>query len=177
MKKKYADYSGWKYVDDKTFVSKYFDNVDYKGYVCLLSANKVNERFVTERDGKELVLLDDGYKWLEFYPEKNKNIAFRVLITDKNEIIDWFFDIAKNSFVTDAGVPYIEDLYLDLLLYPSGKMEKIDEDELKEALDNNDITKEDFDLAYKVLNNLIKEVDGKVNELTKFTKKYYDLIK
>jgi len=177
MKKKYADYSGWKYVDDKTFVSRYFDNDDYKGYVCLLSVNKVNERFVTERDGKELILLDDGYKWLEFYPENNKNISFRVAITDKDEILDWFFDIAKNSLVTEDGIPYIEDLYLDLLFYPSGKIEKIDEDELQDALDNGDISKDDFDLAYNVANELINSIDGKVNELIKFTKKYYELMK
>ena len=177
MKKKYADYSGWKYVSEKEFKCKYFDNDDYKGYVCLLSANKVNERFIIERDGKELVLLDDNYKWLEVYPESNKNIAFRVLITDKDEIIDWFFDIAKNSLVTDEGVPYIEDLYLDILLYPSGKIEKIDEDELQEALDNGDISKEDFDLAYNVANELINSIDGKVNELIRFSKKYYELMK
>lgn len=48
----------------------------------------------------------------------------------------------------------------------------IDQDELQEALDSGDITKSDFDLAYKVADKLVKDIDGKLNELTDFTYKY-----
>ena len=48
----------------------------------------------------------------------------------------------------------------------------IDQDELQEALDLGDITQEDFDLAYKVANKLIKDIDGKAEELKSFIYKY-----
>ena len=52
----------------------------------------------------------------------------------------------------------------------------IDQDELQDALDNNIISKEDYDLAYKVANELISKIDGKVNEIARFTRKYFNLV-
>ena len=57
-------------------------------------------------------------------------------------------------------------------MYPSGKIKMIDQDELQEALDLGDITQEDFDLAYKVAVQLIKDIEGKAEELKHFTYRY-----
>ena len=177
MRKKYADYPKWKEVEKKKYINKYFNNEEFQGNISLLTVVKVNEKITKIRDGKEVVVIDDNFKRLEIYPENNKNIALCASLNNKDEIINWFFDIAANSSLSESGVPYIDDLYLDIILYPSGKIKIEDEDELKEALNKKDITKEQFDLAYKVANNLIKEIDGKVPELIKFTNKYYELLK
>ena len=60
-----------------------------------------------------------------------------------------FPDIAKNTDFTEKGVPYIDDLYLDVVMYPSGKIKIIDQDELQEALDCGDITKNDIEYYIK----------------------------
>lgn len=177
MKKKYADYPNWSRVLEKNYKQMYFNNEDFKGYVCLLTAVKVKEKLFITKDEKEYVLIDDGYLWLQFYPDNCKNVALSVAITNDGEIREWYFDIAKNTSLTDKGVPYIDDLYLDVVLTPDGKIELLDEDELQDALDKKDITKDDFDLSYKYANSVIKCLDGKAEELTKFTYKYNDLIK
>ena len=174
MKRKYADYPGWERVLEKEYKNKYFNNDDFKGNVSLLTAVKVKEKLVVGDDN--IVILDDGFKWLEMYPENNKNIAISICINAKNEIMEWYFDIAKDSSVTEEGVPYIDDLYLDVILSPDGEIRIIDQDELQDALDNKDITKEDFELAYTVAYELIKKLDGKLDEVIKFTIKYLDLI-
>ena len=48
--------------------------------------------------------------------------------------------------------------------------EKID------ALDNQIISQDDYDLAYKVANELIAKIDGKINEIDKFTRKYFNIL-
>lgn len=96
-------------------------------------------------------------------------------LNEENKILYWYFDIAKNTLFTDKGVPYIEDLYLDVIIDPNGKMVLVDEDELKDALDSNDINKEEFDFAYRVANDLISKVKGKEKELNEFTKKYINM--
>lgn len=174
MKRKYADYPGWERVLEKEYKNKYFNNEDFIGNVSLLTAVKVKKKLVV--GDENIVILDDGFKWLEMYPENNKNIAISVCINTKNEFMEWYFDIAKDSSVTEKGVPYIDDLYLDVILSPKGEIKLIDEDELKEALDNKKITEEEFELAYKVANELIKKLDGKMDDIIAFTRKYLNLI-
>ena len=82
MKRKYADYPNWDRVLEKKYKNIYFDNEDFKGNISLLTAVKVKEKLVV---GDNLVLIDDGFKWLEIYPDNNKNIAISVCInTNKN---------------------------------------------------------------------------------------------
>ena len=52
----------------------------------------------------------------------------------------------------------------------------VDEDELQEALDTNDITKEDYNLAYTVANSLIKQIDGNLDKVIENTYKYLKMI-
>lgn len=177
MKRKFADFPNWKNVLEKKYINCYFDNQDFKGNISMLTANKVIEKVTAIRSGKEIVIFDDNFKWLEFYPENNKNIAMIVAFNDKEEIVDWFFDIAENSAVSEEGIPYTDDLYLDIILDTSGNMQLVDEDELKEALDSKIITIEQYDFAYKIANKLIENVDGKIEELSNFTFKYFNLLK
>ena len=177
MKLKYADYPNWDRVNRKGYINKYFNNEEFTGNISLLTAEDVKEKLIVIKDNEEFVLVDNKFKWLEIYPENNKNIAVSVAIDDKDKILEWYFDIAKDTLITEKGVPYIKDLYLDVVLYPSGEIEMLDKDELQEALDNEDITKEDFNLAYKVANELIQEIDGRVEEIKNFTNKYYELFK
>ena len=179
MKIKRADFPNWDRVIEKEYKNIHFDNPDFKGNVSLLIAKKIKPEFekVAMNDGKQERTFGDDFKRLEFYSDNYKNSAMIAALNDKNEIINWFFDIAKNIGVTSDGVPYTEDLYLDIILYKSGSYEYVDEDELKEALDNGVITQEDYDLAYRVAEDIIKKVDGKIPELIEFTNKYYNLLK
>ena len=175
MKRKYADYPNWDKVEEKKYINKYFDNEDFKGNISLLKAVKVKEMLL-DRENKN-VIFDDGFQWIEFYPEENKNIALSSCINDKYEILDWYFDIAKDTSLTERGIPYIDDLFLDVILKPTGEIKLVDEDELQEAFDKKEITEEEFELAYKVANNLIKQINGKTEEIIKFTTKYFNLLK
>ena len=107
---------------------------------------------------------------LGFY-DYNSKIKLSAFYNDNNEIIEWYFDVAKNIGF-ENGSPYEDDLYLDVILRPDGKILLLDEDELKSALEESKITKEDFDLAYFEANRLIKLLDGKENKLKDFTDKF-----
>ena len=52
----------------------------------------------------------------------------------------------------------------------------IDQEELQDALDNQIISQDDYDLAYKAANELIAKIDGKINEIDKFTRKYFNIL-
>ena len=179
MKKKYADFPNWPKVKEKSYVNMYIENSDFTGNISLLTAVKIKPEYklIGDNGGTEEVLFDDDFKRLEFYPDNNKHVAFTASFNDKDELLHWYFDIAKNTSVTEEGVPYIEDLYLDIMLYKSGKYEFLDEDELKDALDAGTISKEDYDLAYETANGVLESLNGKVDDLIKFSYKYYDLLR
>ena len=76
-------------------------------------------------------IMDINYKWLEFYDYSSK-IKLTAIYDENSEIIEWYFDIAR-EIGKDNGIPYEDDLYLDVVVIPSGEVILLDEDELKEA--------------------------------------------
>ena len=47
----------------------------------------------------------------------------------------------QETRVTDQGVPWFDDLYLDVVVVKNGEVFLLDEDELEDALGRNDITR------------------------------------
>ena len=169
---KHADFP-MQYVDEKKFKSMYIDEEDYKGYLSQIHIIKANQP--PKELGEDYIeRANSGCKWLEFYPESS-NVAMTVCFNKENKILQWYFDVMQNVGIKD-GNPYFEDLYLDVTITPENKIELLDEDEIKEALENNDITQQQYDMAYEEVEKLIKKINGKQAELIKFSNKYFDRI-
>ena len=161
------------YVDEKKFKYMYVDDDDFKGYLGQIHIIKANQP--PKELGEDYIeRANSGCKWLEFYPE-NSNIAMTVAFNHENKILNWYFDII-NKIGIENDNPYFEDLYLDVTLTPQNKMELLDEEELEEALKIGDVSKEQYDLAYKTAKELMKKIDGKQENLIKFSNKYFDKI-
>ena len=141
----------------------------FKGYVCKVTVNKVTKPIVVNSKGEELVLLGDDYVWYMAYPD-NEKYALTIMYDNKFNLIEWYFDIAKRLGIKN-GIPYEDDMYLDLVIKPDGTVELLDEDELKDALDKDIITKEDYDEAYLTVNKLIDKYQKNIDELLELTQK------
>ena len=150
---------------------KSVDDIDFKGDIYLNHFIEISKPFILD---KGLCIQDIEYKWLEFYDYSSKE-RLTAIYDDKNEIVEWYFDIAK-EIGKENGIPYEDDMYLDVVLTPKGDLILLDEDELKEALDNKYITKEDFDQAYETANRIISNNKGKHKELKSFTDKYLNMM-
>jgi uncharacterized protein len=71
----------------------------------------------------------------------------------------------------------VDDLYLDVVVLSDGAIMVLDEDELQEALETKDITQEDYEMAYSIANDLIRRLEGNMEELIKFSNKYLEIFK
>jgi len=111
---------------------------------------------------------------LEFY-DYNSKVRLTAIYNENNEIIEWYFDIAR-CIGKEKGIPYEDDLYLDVVLGPNGKIILLDEDELKEAFERHEITKQEYEEAYKIAEDLIRKLKDNQNEVLKFTDKYLKVI-
>ncbi len=65
----------------------------------------------------------------------------------RKKLVQYYIDVAKEYKIDDRGLPYFDDLYLDVVLLSSGKVYVLDEEELEDAYKSGDVTKEEYELA------------------------------
>ena len=63
-------------------------------------------------------------------------------------------------------------MYLDVVITPSGEVILLDEDEFKDAYNRKEMTKEEYDEAYKIANDLIEKLKNNKDKLQKYTDSY-----
>lgn len=144
---------------DKYQIKLYLDEDDY--YVCVKKLINVREKFIIHNG---LCVMDNGYYVFEVVP-KNDNYAMRLFLDQNKKPLEYYFDITKNNGLDEISkIPFYDDLYLDIT-YLDGEINILDEDELIEAFNNRDITKEDFDLVYKMRDRLLDEIQCGNNKL------------
>lgn len=127
-------------------------------YYCVKHITKMDPPYIETHMGLNTCLLDNGYHILEYLPLQ-ENYAVRIFFNDKKEIQQYYIDITKeNSF--DHSSPYYLDLFLDITIdIPANNQISVwDQDELLTALQEKDITQQDFDLANKVCDNILAKI-------------------
>ena len=123
-------------------------------YVVAKKLDKISEPFII---GNGIIAMDNGYYILEIVP-KNKKYALRIFFDDKKKIVEYYFDIIKESGVDEkTKIPYFIDAYLDIKI--------LDRDELDEALENGDLSKEEYENVLDTSKKLLDEIKDKTNEL------------
>jgi hypothetical protein len=80
------------------------------------------------------------------------------VINPEGELVHHYIDIHSGTLLTPQQIPYFYDLFLDLVVLPSGERVILDEDELRQALQEQVVTKGQFNLAYQILEELLHEL-------------------
>ena len=166
LKKRYVDrYVGNRAYSDLKILS--VKDEHFCGDIYFYNFIEVREKLLIP-NGK--CIMDNNYKWLEFYDYSSK-VKLTAIYDENSEIIEWYFDIAR-KIGKDNGIPYEDDLYLDVVLTPSGDVILLDEDELKEAFNKRKITREEFENAYKEAEQLMNKLKNNKDKLKEYTDKY-----
>lgn len=148
-------------------INIYFDNDDY--YISVKKIIEIKEPFILKNG---LCIIDNGYYIVEVIP-KNENYIMRVFFNDKKERVEYYFDISlKNGVDSETKIPYYDDLFTDITV-TDGNIEVLDEDELKDALERQEITKGDYDLANKTRDWLLSTIKNKNNKYMKLDLEKY----
>lgn len=172
LKKRYA----YKHLDgEKNVICKsiFVDTSEFSGDIYFYYFKNVTEKYILPSG---TCIIDNDYKWLEFY-DCNDKIKLSVMYDDKDNVIEWYFDITRR-IEKDNGIPYEDDLYLDVLVKSNGEIKLLDEDELELAHEKFEVTDKDYEMAYKKARELMKRLENSKNELKEFTDKYlYKMMK
>lgn len=132
-----------------------------------LKFKNIEKPLIVNNSRDNICIRDNNYEWIEVYPENGK-YAITIIFDDNNNLIEWYFDISKNIGI-ENGIPFEDDLYLDMIITPDGEEIVIDENELLEAKDSGDITQKDVDSAYQTLRELEEKYVNNIQELIKLT--------
>lgn len=141
-------------------------------YFTVKEINEIDENHEIIRKYPLCKKIDKNYKMLEYTPiDKKYNV--RAYVNDKNEIFEYYLDVTDGMELRD-GVPYYNDLFLDVIYYNNKEYMKnisetqeelriIDQEELEEALKENIITRTQYDEAYNIANQLVNEIKNGSN--------------
>ena len=176
MKRSRLSYDEWKCIQTKKLNGKQVNLDFFQGYIGLLEIEKVTEKQVWRFNGDEIVVCDDGLKWLSILPQ-NAYYCITAMMSSNDDILLWYIDIIAEQGIDDDMIPYFDDLYLDLVVYPDGTIKVDDMDELVEALSQNDISKEQFNLAIRTSNELQNGLLSNIDDFIDYTLKCKELVK
>lgn len=156
MKIKYIDGEGWDWL--KTYscdISKVEE--PYKGTISLISDTTVRYQLTVDYEDSSKILFDEGYKCVTFIPDEGF-WAVMAVYDDKDNIVEWYFDILHSKGFNEEGRIYYNDLYLDVVVRPDFEVVLIDEDDLEEALKTDVIKQNDYDFAYEMAEVVMSKV-------------------
>lgn len=166
MKKRYLHRNDWTRVIQREYSVEQINNKDFNGFIALIQMNEVKAPLIKEYLNKKIRIVDNNYIWLQQLPLK-ENFAITTMFDENGEIIQWYIDITCENGV-ENGEPYMMDLFLDIVVLPTGEIIEKDKDELEEALKNNWITKSQYEFAYQAFHHVLKQIQ-------EGTFKYFDL--
>lgn len=171
MERRRLSYDEWDdSIWDKKLRVKYINDTFFNGYIGEIDILKVPKPQIWKFNGEDIIVCQEGYKWLSILPG-NDFYCITAMMDEENRILLWYIDMIAGQGVDNDGVPYFDDLYLDLVVYPDGTVLEDDRNELEEALEIKDITLEQFELANNTCEKLKKGILSDVSVFKEYTLK------
>ena len=170
MKRSKLSYDEWKCIETKKLKGKRVNTDFFKGYIGILEIEKVTEKQIWRFNDEDIIVCDNGLKWLSILPQ-NDFYCITAMMNENDDILLWYIDMIAEQGIDIDSIPYFDDLYLDLVVYPTGMIKVDDMDELEEALARKEITEEQFNLAIntsnKLKNGLLSDIDSFIDFILK----------
>lgn len=174
LKRKYGDRTGWSRLIKREFRQMRIQDESFTGDVTLLNMNKVSAPVMFYYPNGKVCVVDDGYSWLQHFPE-NERFSLTTVFDDTGDVVQWYIDICLANGNED-GRPWMDDLYLDIILLPGGDIIQKDAEELEAALTEGIITEEFYRIAWDEAKRITLLLEQDRFELIKKTKEHRLLI-
>lgn len=175
IKTKYLDRRGWNRITSRRDAYLEWMTKDLSGIAGLIRMDSVTAPLNKTVSGTQVRLVDTGYSWMQIAP-KNEHWWLTVMFDDQGGIVQYYFDITLENILCGRD-SYFRDLFLDIAALPEQAMELLDRDELDAALAEHIITEEEYFLAVKTAEWLMRELPQHWTDLREFCVKNYRILK
>ncbi len=175
MKRKYGNRKGWGRIVKQQYTQREFQEVNFHGHVTLMRFDEVIHPLWARYTNKTICLVENGSYMLQQFPMDAK-YCMTTFFSPKGELLQWYIDIIYATGLED-GVPYMDDLYLDLIVVPAGEVIEKDIDEMEQALGEGVVTQEQYDLAWRSFHEVKAAIDADDFLLFELSKKHFQVLK
>ncbi|MDD6794142.1 MAG: DUF402 domain-containing protein [Clostridiaceae bacterium] len=146
----------WTVIKEKRYTQKKMKKF-FEGYLGLLKIDKVSEPQFWNYNNNKVKVCDSRMKWIRILP-KDENYTIMGVFDEDNKLVVSYIDIIDGYGKDEDGIIFVNDLFLDIIVYPDGQIIIDDMDELKGALEQNIITQEKYEKAIETSKNLQNEI-------------------
>ena len=160
MKRKRLDRDTW-WEHNKVKFPRYYqvrvDSDEFHGLVCLLQLIDGKPHYWDgwPKAGK-VAVIGKGMTWLQLIPDGKKHVLTAKYLPD-NSLSICYVDVIENTEYDPDGVAVFIDKYLDVVFTPQGDVRIDDRDELDEAFQSGELSKEQYDSALKECDFIMEE--------------------
>lgn len=168
MKRKSLSYQSWKVITRKNHRFQKIQRQEFSGYVSMIEMLEVSSPQVWDFRGEKITVCRAGYRWFSLLPSEG-SYCITAMLDENGRIVLWYIDMIASQGIDEEGVPYFDDLYLDLIVRPNGEVIEDDRDELEEAFKQRDITRQQFELASRTGRALREGLLSDIDAFQRFT--------
>ncbi|MCM3667348.1 DUF402 domain-containing protein [Mesobacillus subterraneus] len=105
----------------------------------------------------------------------DKNHSVTTMFNANCDVVQWYIDICLCNGI-DNNNPWMDDLFIDIVVLPSGELFEKDADELEEALLEGIIEKEHYDQARNEASKLKRLISQGKYELMQLSTPHKELL-
>ena len=156
----------WSRVIEREYTHAPFACGGLRGELGLLRFKGVTDPLKVMVGDKLTQVIGDGYYWLQIAPE-GENWWLTAMFDPELRPLEYYIDVTLENVIDGADSHY-RDLFLDVIVSPSGNACLADEDELDAALAEGVITKAQHLLSHTVADRLMAAFPSRINELERF---------
>lgn len=144
--------SDWSRCLKKDYIAKDFAWKAERGQMSLSVLRELTAPLTIHYDFGDVLIADRDYGWLQI-ALKDRFFWLTAMFDRDGQLIELYFDITNGTCFDDPDNPRFEDMYLDIVA-AGDTLSILDSDELDEALEKGDITREEYDRAWAVCREL-----------------------
>ncbi len=148
MKRKRADRQPWPRITRSRYQAWRLDTPQFQGYASAYWIDEVRQPLALPFLGHPLVIADAGHLWLQLFPDDVPH-TLTAMVDEHGAIVQWYVDICHAHGQDPDGSLWYDDMYLDVVMLPTGELEIIDGEELDEALDRRQVTPNEYAAAWR----------------------------
>ncbi|GEM_PF-137659 len=157
-KRRRADRLKWQRIIARRFAVTRLETTAFTGAVTLLLLDEFGEPFYAQVDEQPCCVAATGYSWLQHFPTRYQYTVTTMFDPDGN-VVQWYIDICRQHGVDAEGIPWFEDLYLDVVASPAGTVRLLDADELEDALRAGIVSPHEYAAAWREARRLLAAIE------------------
>jgi len=159
MKRKRLDRDLWwdfNKVKSPLYYQHRVDIDGFHGLVCLLQLIDGQPFYWDLPIAGRIPVIGKGMTWLQLIPDGKRHVLTAKYLPN-NSISIWYTDIIEDIEYDSDGVAIFVDKYLDVVFTPQGDIIVDDRDELDEAFQTGELSKQQYELALKECDLILEE--------------------